>query len=335
MEELISIIIPVYNVEEYLFECVKSIVNQTYSKIEIILVNDGSKDNSGKICNDWAKKDDRIRVIHKINAGTACARITGLLNSQAKYIIFVDADDYVDENYVKILYNAMIDNNVDLVTCQFFEFRYGQKQKSDIRCEPAIYDKDKIENLLKTIFLYDKKIEKSGFYPYLCGKIFKREILVECLNVGKDLFYGEDHVCVFKYVYNINSMLIIPNYLYFYRKREGQVTQLYKNELWENMELYFRRIKFIDKNNLLNEQINYWSFKTLITVINLLFSTDKNYSYINNIIIKNKKMLFYKDALKINHKNLKLKRKVQFVLIKNNLFFLYYVIFKLNSFLKK
>ena len=99
-EELISIIVPVYNVEEYLKECIDSIINQTYKRIEIILVDDGSTDKSGKICDDYAKIDKRIKVVHKENGGLSDARNVGISVSSGKYIAFVDSDDWVEKNYV-------------------------------------------------------------------------------------------------------------------------------------------------------------------------------------------------------------------------------------------
>ena len=103
-EPLISIIVPIYRVEEYLDKCLSSIINQTYKNLEIILVNDGSDDNSIKIAKKYAKKDERIKIIEEDNKGLSCARNTGINASTGKYITFVDSDDFIEENYIEVLY---------------------------------------------------------------------------------------------------------------------------------------------------------------------------------------------------------------------------------------
>ena len=99
MDDLISVIVPVYNVENYIAQCIESVIKQTYTKFEIILVNDGSKDNSGKICDEYALKDERIKVIHKENAGVSSARNVGIKQSKGQWITFIDSDDWVEEKY--------------------------------------------------------------------------------------------------------------------------------------------------------------------------------------------------------------------------------------------
>ena len=110
----ISVIVPVYNVEKYLTKCVDSIMNQTYKDLEIILVDDGSTDNSGKICDEYVKKDKRFKVIHKKNGGLSDARNVGIKNSTGEYLSFIDSDDYIDNDMIECLYNACIKNNADI-----------------------------------------------------------------------------------------------------------------------------------------------------------------------------------------------------------------------------
>ena len=116
VQELVSVIVPVYNVEEYLVDCIESIRNQIYSKLEIILVDDGSPDNCGAICDEYARKDSRIRVIHKTNGGLSDARNVGIDASKGAYIVCVDSDDLVDLRYVSRMMELMTDD-VDLVVC--------------------------------------------------------------------------------------------------------------------------------------------------------------------------------------------------------------------------
>ena len=115
MNDLVTVVIPIYNVEKYLNRCIESVVNQTYSNLEIILVDDGSPDNCPKMCDDWAKKDSRIKVIHKENAGLGMARNTGIENATGDYICFFDSDDYIDPDTVETCLSTAIANQVDLV----------------------------------------------------------------------------------------------------------------------------------------------------------------------------------------------------------------------------
>lgn len=116
-EPLISVIVPVYNVEKYLDKCVDSIVNQTYKNLEIILVDDGSPDNCPKMCDDWARKDKRIRVIHKKNGGVSSARNLGINNANGECIGFVDSDDWIEKKYIQKLYETLIQEGADIALC--------------------------------------------------------------------------------------------------------------------------------------------------------------------------------------------------------------------------
>ena len=116
-EELISVILPIYNVEKYLEKCLKSVINQTYKNLEIILVDDGSKDNSPQICDEYAVKDKRIVVIHKSNGGLSDARNAGIEIAKGKYIALIDSDDYVEKDYVQFLYQLIKENNAEMSIC--------------------------------------------------------------------------------------------------------------------------------------------------------------------------------------------------------------------------
>ena len=116
-EELVSIIVPIYNVEKYLEQCVISLINQSYKNIEIILINDGSTDNSIDIMNKYKKLDGRVKCYCKVNGGLSDARNYGISVSKGKYIVFVDSDDYVEKDYISILYNLIIENNVKISQC--------------------------------------------------------------------------------------------------------------------------------------------------------------------------------------------------------------------------
>lgn len=132
MNELISIIIPVYNVEKYIGKCIDSLIKQKYDNLEIILIDDGSSDNSGEICDKYAKKDKRIKVIHKKNSGQADSRNIGISKASGKYIGFVDSDDYIDKDYYNRLYKTLVKNNADVVTCKYQNVYNDDYRKEEI-----------------------------------------------------------------------------------------------------------------------------------------------------------------------------------------------------------
>ena len=119
MNPLISLVIPVYNVEKYLDKCMESVLAQTYDNYEVILVDDGSTDNSGKMCDEYAERDSRVTVYHQKNSGVSVARNVGIENAKGEFISFIDSDDWVDESYLEKLVNAQIKYNADLTICEY------------------------------------------------------------------------------------------------------------------------------------------------------------------------------------------------------------------------
>ena len=119
MDKLISVIVPVYNVEKFLDKCISSIVNQTYKNLEIILIDDGSTDESVQICDKWQEKDNRVRLTHKENTGVSDTRNIGLEKTTGEYICFVDSDDYIEPDYIENLYKSLTENNADIASITY------------------------------------------------------------------------------------------------------------------------------------------------------------------------------------------------------------------------
>lgn len=169
-EPLISVIVPVYKVEKYLDRCVTSLVNQTYKNLEIILVDDGSPDSCPQMCDAWAKKDDRIKVIHKENRGLSSARNEGLQLALGEYIGFVDSDDWVDVDTYEHLYTILIDNEADFSA---IEMEITKKEKSFLNLRPLCVDiLDK--NELCNVFF---RVTRKDIKYCVCDKLFKRSLI--------------------------------------------------------------------------------------------------------------------------------------------------------------
>ena len=138
MEDVVSVIVPVYNVEQYIRKCIESILNQTYNKMEIILVDDGSTDNSGIICDEYSKRDKRIKVIHKINGGLSDARNAGLDICTGDYIVFVDSDDYIKNNMIEMLHKDILEKRADISVCSYFFDNDGNIKRKNISTEKFV-----------------------------------------------------------------------------------------------------------------------------------------------------------------------------------------------------
>lgn len=218
-DTLISVIIPVYNVEKYLECCLKSVVNQTYPFIEIILVDDGSIDSSGRICDNFAKKDERLRVIHKENGGPVSARNTGLRAARGKYICYVDSDDWMEPDMLERLFKTMLEENTDIVMCGYYEATGSQSKPVYHGLTPGRYDK---EALIKNVYpnmMVNKRFFEWGIIPGLVAKLFKRKAIEQCqLEEDERIKMGDDAACVYPALLLSNSIYIMKECLYHYRQ---------------------------------------------------------------------------------------------------------------------
>jgi len=197
---MISIIVPIYNSEKWLKRCVESLINQTYTHIEILLINDGSKDRSLEICNEYAKKDNRIIVIDKENEGVSATRNLGIKKAKGEFIQFVDSDDYIDEQMCEKLLNAV--DNADLVLCGLKVWQRGVLLREP-HLENGTY------NLKESIDIYFK-IRKINLGP--CNKLYRREKILK--GFRENLSLGEDTFFVLDYMTNVVTVSVIDDCLY-------------------------------------------------------------------------------------------------------------------------
>ncbi len=212
-KELISIIVPVYNVEKYLKKCVDSIVNQTYKNLEIILVDDGATDNSGKICDELVELDNRIKVYHKKNGGLSDARNYGVERATGDYIGFVDSDDYIDAEMYERLYEAIKKENVDVAECNL---KIVYPEKTDLFTDQKYYQICNKQEYLEEYL----KIEK--IFGSACVRLTKADIAKKLkFPVGKlyeDTYYAYDLIGI------VDKYVIMDNPYYNYLMRENSIT---------------------------------------------------------------------------------------------------------------
>lgn len=219
MTDLISVIVPIYNVEEYIRECLESIINQTYTQLEIILVDDGSTDNSSNICDEYKKKDNRIKVIHQKNSGLSDARNAGIKIATGKYIQFIDSDDYIDRDMIEILYKLLAENSADVSICSNYILK-DNIISSECSNKKNIYDRKEI---LKEI-LIDEKIRS-----YAWNKLIRKEMFDNVKFPSKKIF--EDVLTIPKIFEKSNKVVFLDVPKYYYRQREGSILNKQTNAL--------------------------------------------------------------------------------------------------------
>ena len=213
MDEKISVIVPVYNVEQYLERCVDSIINQTYKNLEIILVNDGSTDNSGQLCDELAKKDDRIRVVHKKNGGLSDARNVGIDEAEAELVGFIDSDDYIDEDMYEVLINNLKAANADLSMCGHYDV-YNNVPESQVS--------DKKTWELSTQEAIKMVMEAKILSVTAVNKLYKKSLFSELkFEIGK---IAEDAFIMIKLLDKCNKIVATNEKKYYYVHRENSIT---------------------------------------------------------------------------------------------------------------
>ena len=215
MNPLISVIIPVYNVENYLNDCLDSVLSQTYKNLEIILVDDGSSDKCPCICDEYAKKDSRIRVIHKENEGVSVARNLGLDVARGDYIGFVDGDDFISKDFYRALYDNITKHSADISACLYCNV-YENIIAKILHDRTLLKSDYVIANRVEALRLFfENKINTSSW-----NRLYRREI-IESIRFPIDVKLGEDVVFTYRTFDNSNAIVFSNNYHYYYRQRKS------------------------------------------------------------------------------------------------------------------
>ena len=209
---MVSIIVSIYNVENYLDRCIQSLIEQTYQNIEILLIDDGSTDASGMVCDQWHKKDNRIKVYHKENGGPSSARNYGIDHCNGSYIMFVDGDDYVKKNYVDCLYHEITQKQEDMVICNYeYVTETGNRYKSD---NYTYYQSTKILNGMQMLKLFEDRRYKT-FFDVVWNKIYRRDLFHE-IRFPEGITLVEDIYILPKLYCLCNKISVVPEQLYLY-----------------------------------------------------------------------------------------------------------------------
>lgn len=249
-ESLVTVIIPIYNVEKYLDRCVESVVNQTYKNLEIILVDDGSPDNCPAMCDEWAQRDGRIKVVHKQNAGLGMARNTGLENATGKYIFFFDSDDYVDVTIVEKCVLSAEKHNAEAVIygrCEVYDD--GRIIKKELRPTKEVFTgQEVVDILLPSMFTYD-----MGFGVSAWGKMFSLDTFrkFSLRFVSEREIISEDAYFALEFFSHISVATIVNESLYFYYKRDDSLSRVFRADRHSKNDIFYQKsIEYINAAQL-------------------------------------------------------------------------------------
>ncbi len=287
-KELISIIVPIYNAENYLEKCIQSLINQTYGNIEIILINDGSTDNSKKICANYVEKDKRIKLINQKNSGVSIARNKGIDVAQGQYICFVDSDDYISQEFVEIMTNKIITNKADLAICNINNV--GNKRIKVQNSSPYKNNTITKEDYYKNI---------NSFGGFLWNKIFKKS-LIGNLRLEEDIYYCEDELFVINYVEKCNKITCVNEPLYFYCTHSNSLSSW--KDGWNEKKITI--IKAKKKALIILSKYKFSVYKDyyLKCLYNFI---DIYFRYSKNIIKKDQLIMMYQKIQQSNEYTLK------------------------------
>lgn len=329
MKELISVIVPVYKVEKYITRCIDSIINQTYKNLEIILVDDGSPDGCGKICDEYAKNDERIRVIHKENGGVSSARNIGLDNANGTYITFVDADDYIQEEFCENLIKHITEQNADCVACGYNRIYDNKEEKILCKNCYSLTSNEFIENIMHV---------QSGLG--FCHMKLWRKSSIGTIRFNENLKVGEDALFNMQVSKNVKKFYMVNKALYNYRFNETSVVRKFDNQYANK---YLKSIQvaqgYIEKSYRNNDKVlkrfnNYASYHVLLVIINYCLNPENGLGLKDQIkqIKEICDIKEFKDAIKqSNYEGFSLTRKITLFTMKSKLYFLTAIIGKIRQ----
>ena len=308
-KDLVSVIVPVYNIEKYLPRCIESILDQTYKNWEAIFINDGSIDNSLKVLEEYKKRDERIKIIDKKNAGSGAARNDGIETSKGKYIAFLDSDDWYEEDFLEKLYNNLIENSSDVSMCN----------------PKMTYDDVNKNKKINTYFFNEIELNKTPekilgilAMPVVWNKLYKKDIIVKNRIKFPNYSFCEDVEFLYKTFLYANKVSKIEDDLYNYYQREDSETKKIKEESIEQVYKVIKNIENYVKENFIEKLEIFYQYKiqflySISQILLLRTNSDKRLKKLvnknNNLMVKNiklkkisknKKILVYYTAIKLN-----------------------------------
>lgn len=303
MNNLVSIIIPIYNVEDYIDRCLNSIINQSYKNIEIILVDDGSKDNCPKICDEYKKKYNNIKVVHKNNAGLGMARNSGLDVAVGQYVMFIDGDDFISTDYVEKLVSAIIETKSDVVLCGHNRvFKNGTMEIHEHIYSGKTFENQEIINFIIPKLCGKKPDNTDNIEMSVCMGIFNNKIIKDnkIKFVSEREYISEDFVFDLDLYSKVKRVSFINLVGYYYCDNEGSLTTKYRPDRFERQVCLSKfvesKLKTLGIYSLCEQRL----YNTLISIARYAIKLEQKFSKKNGLkkSIKNIKKICSNDYLK-------------------------------------
>lgn len=281
---LISVVLPIYNVEHYLNTSIESVVNQSYRNLEIILVDDGSTDSSPEICENWKNKDSRIKVIHKQNAGLGYARNTGIENATGEYICFFDSDDFIDADTIKISFETANKYNADIV---LFGYRSVDSKGNVIEEHiptPSrnVYSGTCVQDYFLPNLIAPNLKTGENFHVLMsmCTGLFSAKLILSTgwRNESERKIISEDVYSLLKLYKYVNTVAVIPKAFYNYRVNENSLTHVFRPDRYEKIRVFHQAcMKICDQNQYseeVKERLGYSYFSFVIAALKIIVHSD-------------------------------------------------------------
>ena len=330
---LISVIVPIYNVEKYLDKCLSSIVSQTYTNLEIILVDDGSPDNCPQMCDEWAKKDERVKVVHKENGGLVSARKAGCEIAMGEYIMNIDSDDFIGPSLIENVVNAINDNNApDIIAFNCLHYFEDSKTESiNNAILEGLYSNDKLD-IVKNGLLYDKTLKGRNFGSVIYSiwsKAIKKELYKKFQSlVPNEITKGEDVAVTIPAIMNCTSIYFGDFNEYYYRANPSSMIHSFSRQDFEKEKVLFAYLEpFIDKTY--SNQLNAYMLNMSTIFIKQASLSSKKFKTAK-AIIKNSITEEIQGRIKsAKLYNLSIKNKFLVFLVKHKMYRSLYLCFKL------
>lgn len=333
-----SVIVTVYNVEPYLKQCVDSILSQTFSDFELILVDDGSLDKCPILCDEYAVRDKRVKIIHQKNKGVVNARKSGLLASKGRYIVFVDGDDWIDLSYLEQGYTLLEKCHLDMI---LFACSYEYGNFSEKVCEPAeegLYEGISIRKRLYPAILMDLKM--SHMLYSVCEKIFCRSLVENCfLTVNENVCLGEDMLSVLRAYLEAQRIKISHKVVYFYRIRRGSASHEFQIGYYKQVDLVLKELRKLSELSCelpvdFTRQVErYGAFMCFVLMIHAV--NEGKVLYIGKIKRQMKGQLLQECIQQAQFKKITLKTRITYILFKRNMILCSYLFLRICRRIKK
>lgn len=340
-EGMVSVILPVYNVEKYINRCIESIINQTYKNLEIILIDDGSTDSCPQICDEWGKRDNRIKVVHKKNSGLGMARNTGINNALGEYICFFDSDDYIAVNAIEKLYKVLKEYNADVVCFGFGNVdKNGNIRKLVPNIQKKLYKYDDVINefLPELIAPNPKTKSKPKFRMSAWSAIYSMEVIRKSgwKFVSEREIISEDVYSLLILYKNVSSVAILPEPLYFYCENDASLTRKYTADRYNKIKYFYQEtVKLCQKLNYNQDILHRVTKPYLAFTITALKQEIKSGKDKLNIYISIKSIVddtVLQEVLKNNkYDKVSFTRKILFWAIRNKLYHICIFLLKLKA----